>query len=155
MPVVTLVNPLSMVGLMLTLAGLVGTFFYIQLSGWLRDVQALHAKIDLNKLGNTDDNKKAIRECRVEQARIASWQTAVVNVVVIGFVWFVLQIGFQLIAMAPTDPVAKPTRHALEVFQVIFLVLSIGLFVIGLWISVSNHRELEKLKPKSAAPKAD
>ena len=51
MPVVTLVNPLSMVGLMLTLAGLVGTFFYIQLSGWLRDVQALHAKIDLNKLG--------------------------------------------------------------------------------------------------------
>ena len=63
MPVVTLVNPLSMVGLMLTLAGLVGTFFYIQLSGWLRDVQALHAKIDLNKLGNTDDNKKAIREC--------------------------------------------------------------------------------------------
>ena len=65
------------------------------------------------------------------------------------------QLLLHYLTQAPTDPVAKPTRHALEVFQVIFLVLSIGLFVIGLWISVSNHRELEKLKPKSAAPKAD
>ena len=142
------VNPLSMVGLMLTLASLVGSFFYIQLSGWLRDVQALQAKIALNKFGNTDDNKKAIRECRIEQAKLAAWHSLAVNTAVIWFVWFILQVGFQMIDMAKTDPLYYLVRHAFEVFLVLFLVLSIGLFAIGFVLSALNWNELRKL-PKT------
>ena len=140
------VNPLSMVGLMLTLASLVGSFFYIQLSGWLRDVEALRAKIKLNKFGTQDDNKKAIRECRVEQARLAAWHTIVVNIAVIGFVWFILQVGFQMIDMAKTDPLFGPIRHAFQVFEVLFLLLSIGLFGVGIVLSAMNWCELRKLQ---------
>ncbi len=138
-------NPLSMVGLMLTLAGLVGSFFYIQLSTWLRDVQALSTKIELWTLGQTDDREKAIRECKIEQARLASWHTLVVNVAVIWFVWFILQVGFQMIDMAKTDPLYRLTRHAFEVFQVLFMVLSIGLFAVGIGYSLWSWLRLRKL----------
>lgn len=142
------VNPLSMVGLMLTLASLVGSFFYIQLSQWLRDVQALGAKIELYKLGNQDENKKAIRECRIEQARLSSWHTFLVYVVVIGFVWFILQTGFQMIDMARSDPLYALTHRAFVVFEWIFMALSILLFVLGIVFSVINGVTLAKL-PKS------
>jgi hypothetical protein len=141
----TPVNPLSMVGLMLTLASLVGSFFYVQLSQWLRDVQALRTKISLSKFGNSDDVKKAVRECRIEQARLASWHTMLVNVTVLAFVWFVLQVGFQMIAIAQTDPLAGIVRHALLVFEVLYLVLSIGLFALGIVLSILNGRELKAL----------
>jgi len=35
---------------MLTLASLIGSFFYLQLSQWLRDVVALRQKTELNVL---------------------------------------------------------------------------------------------------------
>ena len=139
------VNPLSMVGLMLTLASLVGSFFYIQLSGWLRDVEALRTKITLNKFGKTEDRDKAIRECRVEQARLAAWHTLVVNVAVIWFVWFVLQAGFQMIEMSRTDPLYFQVHYTFVVFERLFLILSIGLFALGLGLSAWNWWELKKL----------
>ena len=139
------VNPLSMVGLMLTLASLVGSFFYIQLSGWLRDVEGLRKKISLSEFGNNDDVKKAIRECRVEQARLTAWHTAFVNIAVIWFVWFVLQAGFQMIEMARTDPTYGIIRHTFEVFRLLFMTLSIGLFAVGVGLSIWNGVKLYKL----------
>jgi hypothetical protein len=58
---------------MLALASLLGSFFYIQLSQWLRDILALSEKIDLNKQQGDSDQKKAIVECRVEMRRLSSW----------------------------------------------------------------------------------
>jgi hypothetical protein len=55
-------NPLTTVGLMLTLAGLVGSFFNIQLSQWLRDLVALAQKVKLNKAQGNENQQKAIIE---------------------------------------------------------------------------------------------
>ena len=61
-------NPLSTVGLMLTLASLIGSFFYLQLSQWLRDVVALRQKTELNVLQGDEGQQRAIVECKVEIA---------------------------------------------------------------------------------------
>ena len=50
-------NPLSVVGLMLTLSSLLGSFFYLQLSQWVRDILAVKSKSDLNKFAGVADEK--------------------------------------------------------------------------------------------------
>jgi hypothetical protein len=124
-------NPLTTVGLMLTLASLVGSFFYIQLSQWLRDVLALGQKVELNKRQGDEAQKRAIVECRVEYRRLANWYTYVVNLVVIAFVVFVVVIGLAMIGYAAGDPMEPYIRIALFVFLIMFIVLACGLLLVG------------------------
>lgn len=74
-------NPLGTVGLVLTLAGLVGSFFNIQLSQWLRDVVGLNEKITQNN---------AIVECEIEYARTHTPHVYIVNILVLLFVALLL-----------------------------------------------------------------
>lgn len=120
-------NPLSTVGLMLTLAGLVGSFFNIQLSQWLRDLLALAQKAQLNKAGANEAQQKAIIECRIELERLFNVETYVVNGVVILFVIFILGDGLAMICAARTDPLYPNVRLALWVFLVLFVALSVWL----------------------------
>jgi hypothetical protein len=62
-------NPLTLVGLVLTLASLVGSFFYIQLSQWLRDLLAVAAKIELYSHGDNPDKDKAFLEAAKPEGR--------------------------------------------------------------------------------------
>jgi hypothetical protein len=129
-------NPLTTVGLMLTLASLLGSFFYIQLSQWLRDVVALRMKVDLNKLEGTEAQKRAIVECRIEHARLTAPLTYAVNGVVILFVLFVLGNGLLMIQRASEDVLYPYILWPIVVFTISFIVLS-GLL---LWQGASNAR---------------
>ena len=129
------------VGLMLTLASLVGTFFYIHLSQWLRDLLALRQKAQLNRLAGDENQKRAIVECRVEYRKLATWHTYVVNLLVIAFVVFVLADALLMIQYAKTDQVYFHVKIALIVFFILFLVLSLGLIGIGF----HNARQTKKL----------
>ena len=51
-------NPLTTVGLMLTLASIVGSFFYIHLSQGLRDLLALRKQTELNRLAGDEYQKE-------------------------------------------------------------------------------------------------
>jgi hypothetical protein len=124
-------NPLSTVGLMLTLAGLVGSFFNIQLSQWLRDLVALQQKVKLNKAQGTDTQQRAIVECRIELEKLASAPTYLVNVLVLGFVLFVLMDGLLMIRAASTDPVYEYVNLALWIFLLFFLSVSGWLMFTG------------------------
>jgi len=64
---------LSVIGFFLTLVSLLGSFFYIHLSDWLREVVALEAKWDVNKIGTDRDDAQI--ECRYEAEKAASWAT--------------------------------------------------------------------------------
>src|SRR5690348_5233297 len=97
-------NPLTIVGVMLTLASLVGSFFYIHLSQSLRDLLALRRKTELNKLASDEYQTKAIVECQVEYTKHAACHTYIVNLAVIAFVVFVLVDGLAMIQHAKTDP---------------------------------------------------
>jgi len=134
------VNPLSVVGILLTLASLLGTFFYVHLSQWLRDLAALDRKYDLNQLKGTEPEKRAIVECKVELKRLDAWPNYFVNLIVFAFVVFIIIIALQLTDAARTDP-SQPTVYlALWVFGIVFTILSVALFLIG-WQSAANLKK--------------
>jgi hypothetical protein len=135
-------NPLTTVGLMLTLAGLVGTFFNIQLSQWLRDLLALAQKAQLNRAGGNTDQQKAIVECRIELRKLVNKETYTVNGLVIAFVVFVLGDGLCMIASARSDPLYPNVQLALWVFLVLFVFLSLWLLYRGRAIAASVNEML-------------
>jgi uncharacterized protein with PQ loop repeat len=140
-------NPLSTVGLMLTLAGLVGSFFNIQLSQWLRDLIALEQKVELNKWHGTDTQQKAIVECRIEYKKLANIQTYVLHALVLGFVVFVLSNGLLMIRGAEGDPLFLNINVALWVFLVFFVGVSAWL-VYGAWGTAKRTKAmLDNIKP--------
>jgi hypothetical protein len=115
-------NPLTTVSLMLTLAGLVGTFFNIQLSQWLRDLLALEQKAELNRPQGNDAQQRAIVECQVELRRLVSTQTYAVTAVVVAFVVFVLVDALFMATWGQSDPIYPYVNTALCVFLVLFVV---------------------------------
>ncbi|MGK9231700.1 hypothetical protein KXS07_08730 [Inquilinus limosus] len=137
----TPVNPLSLLSPLLTLAGLVGSFFYIQLSQWLRDLLALRQKIELNRFAGDEAQKRAIVECRIEYRRLATWHTTAVNLSVIGFVLFVLVLGLLMIREAASDPMHGYMATALWVFLVLFVGLASGL----LWLGRRKAKEIGEI----------
>ena len=142
------VNPLTMVSLMLTLAGLLGSFFYIQLSQWLRDLTALEKKSDLNRFAGSESEKRALIECEIDYSRLAGWPTTVVNVSVIGFVLFMLGNALLMIRTADADPLYPNIAVALWVFLGLFLVLSVGLLLLGRHSAATTRRILDGTAPK-------
>jgi hypothetical protein len=139
-------NPLTTVGLMLTLAGLVGSFFNIQLSQWLRDLVALAQKVQLNKGEGGDPQKRAIVECRIEIRKLTNWQTYIINFLVLLFVMFVLINGLVMIESASADPLYPHVHFALWVFLVFFVIVS-------LWLTYDGWRIAEGIR-KSLTSKA-
>ena len=138
-------SPLTTVGLMLTLASLLGSFFYIQLSQWLRDVVALRMKADLNRLEGTEAQRRAIVECRIEHARLTAPLTYAVNGVVIAFVLFVLGNGLLMIRTASEDMLYPYVLWPMIVFTMIFVSLSILLLGQGVSNAMYVKSVLDKL----------
>ncbi len=135
-------NPLTTVGLMLTLAGLVGRFFNIQLSQWLRDLVALAQKVKLNKAQGNESQQKAIVECKIELEKLANCQTYAINALVLMFVVFVLVDGLVMIGSASADPLYPHIRLALWVFLVFFICVSLWLTYDGLRIAKDVRTDL-------------
>ncbi|MHC2627248.1 hypothetical protein ACVIW2_009335 [Bradyrhizobium huanghuaihaiense] len=139
-------NPLTTVGLMLTLAGLVGSFFNIQLSQWLRDLVALAQKVKLNKAQGNENQQKAIVECKIEIEKLANIQSYVINGLVLAFVVFVLVNGLVMIEAASADPLFPQVHVALWVFLVFFIGVSLWLTFDG-WRIAKGIREALAPKP--------
>ncbi len=87
---------LSVIGFFLTLIGLIGSFFYIHLSDWYREVLALETKWALNKAGDEDAQKAARRECRYEAGKTAGWTTLLTSLVVTVFILLVFTLSLLL-----------------------------------------------------------
>jgi hypothetical protein len=139
-------NPLSLLSPLLTLAGLVGSFFYIQLSQWLRDLVALRQKVELNRFAGDEAQKRAMVECRIEYERLATWHTYAVNLSVIAFVLFILVLGLVMIRPAAADPMYGYLATALWGFLAVFVGLASVLF----WLGHGKAREIGGiLEPKA------
>jgi uncharacterized integral membrane protein len=135
-------SPISTISLMLTLAGLVGSFFNIQLSQWLRDLIALEQKAVLNKFQGTEPEKRAIVECSVEYKKLNSTSTYVLNALIIGFVIFVLIDALFMMDQATADPLYPNVATALWVFVVFFLCVSGWLIYAGACTARRAHEAI-------------
>lgn len=126
----TSTDALTVIGFFLTLVGLLGSFFYIHLSDWLREVIALETKWRINRAG--DDKAAARRECRYEIEQVANWTTLVTSGVVTFFVIFVFGLGWNLWQAQPEKSVAwTSVGLAGLVFTVIYLCMTGGLLWSG------------------------
>lgn len=124
-------NPLTTVSLLLTLAGLVGSFFNIQLSQWLRDLAALEQKVQLNRAQGDDKQRWAIVESHIELKRLSNGVTYAVSLGVVAFVLFVLVDGLLMIRLACDDLLYPFIAAALWVFLAFFVIASALLLIAG------------------------
>jgi hypothetical protein len=141
-------DALSVIGFFLTLVSLLGMFFYIHLSDWLRNVIALktkwrfHEGFDLNKQYN------AILQCRYEIEQVANWTTLLTSIVVSAFVVFIFYLGAQLWLAQPEKDVAWTYVGWAGVgFFVIYIVMTVYLLLRGYWTARTLlKRAKEKFK---------
>ena len=77
---------LSTQGLLLTLVSLLGTFFYVHLSDWRKDIIELKAKWDQSHFYQTDEEKAAILEVRYELPGQSNYVVPLVTAVVTVFI---------------------------------------------------------------------
>jgi hypothetical protein len=123
-------DALTTIGFFLTLAGLLGTFFYIHLGEWYRQVQALTVKWQLNRLGEEDHQKAARRECRYEAAQIAGWTTLATWAAITVFIALISVLSVLLWAQNPDRSLAWTfIAVAGMAFLTIYLLMS-GYFLV-------------------------
>jgi len=96
-------DALQVIGFFLTLVSLLGSFFYIHLSDWLRDVIALDTKWQINKTGV--DQRPLRFECCYEVEKVADWTTLVTSVMVTIFIFFIFGLGASLWLTQPEQSV--------------------------------------------------
>ncbi len=125
-------DTLSVIGFFLTLVGLLGSFFYIHLADWLREVLTLETKWQVNQFGDEDDQKAARRACRYEVVQLANWTTLVTSLAVSGFLLLIFILGTILWAAAGDKSLAWAfIGWAGLVFMLIYLGMTIAMLVLG------------------------
>ncbi len=127
------------IGFMLTLVGLIGTFFYVHLSNWLRELLELKSKYDLNSVGNTEARKEGILECKYQLRRLLNHIPLLIAAVISFFIVEVVIIAKNLIsAVQPLPPVVPYYESAGKYFLVIYFGLTVYLllhgYIVAFWL---------------------
>jgi hypothetical protein len=123
---------IAAIGTFLTLTSLLGTFFYVQLSTWLRDLLTLRAKFELNEDGNTPDEQKAVREVRYTLKGLYNTLPLLITLAISAFIAFVAWQAFLILGpFRAVDPIASTLANALTLFLIIYGVLIVFLLVRG------------------------
>jgi hypothetical protein len=141
---------LSTQGLFLTLGSLLGTFFYVHLSNWLREVIAIQNKWNLNKNGEKDEEKQALRECRYALQGVYNYVPGLVSGIITAFVFLLAALSISLWTWYSGPDVLQ---SYLSIAGLTFLILYTGLtacFLIhGYCIGHSIQSAIYKKYPKS------
>lgn len=135
---------ITTIGTFLTLTSLLGTFFYVQLTNWLRDLLSLRSKFDFNKGGNQEDEKKAIREVRYTLASLYNTLPFLVAIAISCFIGFAAWNALEILGpYRSTDQLAEKMAMALILFLVIYAALVAFLLGRGYWIGFNIKKQLK------------
>lgn len=122
----------STIGFMLTLIGLIGTFFYVHLSNWLREVLELKAKYKLNSVGDTERRQEGRLECKFQLRRLLNHIPILVSLAITGFILIVCRLGARLLSQIQPEPAVAPYyREATTYFLWVYFGLSIYFLIHG------------------------
>lgn len=132
------------IGFMLTLVGLIGTFFYVHLSNWLREILELRSKYELNRVGDTEPRKQGRLECRFQLRRLLNHVTLLVSLVISFFILAVVYVAQQLIEAAQPEPAVVPYyRTAATVFLIIYFGLTVYMLAFGYSVAFRLRKDLK------------
>lgn len=144
-------NAFTVLGLFLTLISLLGTFFYVHLSNWYRDMLSLRDKWDLNSRVNLEEEKQARRECRYEIRGLYNFVTLTVTLVISAFIFLVTILSaLILIPELRVDPLAVHLCIALTAFVITYVTFTTFFLVQGYRIGRSLRQQIDAAFPKAA-----
>lgn len=133
------------IGFFLTLVGLVGTFFYVHLSNWLRELLELKAKYDLNKVGETESRKEGRLECKFQLKRLLNHIPLLIATVLSLFIVALWCTARGLIAAATPQPLVIPYyAKAAKYFLVIYFGLTTYLLLHGYILAFLLRQNMKK-----------
>jgi hypothetical protein len=131
-PPLTSPDVTATIGFMLTLIGLIGTFFYVQLSNWLREILELNSKWELNKIGDTEPRKQGRLECKFQLRRLLNHIPALIAILISIFIIALIVIAKNLIAATQPQPAVVPYYKTAAIwFLIIYFSLTIYLLLHG------------------------
>jgi|SRR5882724_2217601 len=134
----------SAIGFMLTLIGLIGTFFYVHLSTWLREVLELKAKYKLNSVGDSEPRKEGRLECKFQLRRFLNHIPLLVSIAITGFILLVCNLGSELLkSIQPEPPIASYYRTASTYFLFIYFGLTIYFLLHGYLVAFWLRKKLK------------
>lgn len=142
---------ISTQGLLLTLISLLGTFFYVHLSNWRKDLMKLKAKWEQNQYYQTNEQKAAVLEIRYELPGLANYVTPLVSLVITAFIMLVAALSYALWTHYCGPPAIRTFLVIAGIaFLVLYLLLT-GAFLIG---GLMTAKELnDKISAQFADPK--
>ena len=142
-PAVLSSESIAAIGTFLTLTSLLGTFFYVQLSTWLRDLLTLRSKFELNDGGNTPEEQKALREVRYTLKGLYNTLPFLVTLAISTFIGFAAWHAFVILGPSRKfDPLADHLAQAFTVFLAIYAILIVFLLIRGYCIGHSLNRKV-------------
>ncbi len=138
-------------GFFLTLVSLLGTFFYVQLSNWLRDLIASEAIYDANAVAGTDAEKEEIRKLKYSIVGLYNLVPLITSFAISTFIALVAGIIVRILWHAvASDYLAQNLMLALCAFLVIYYGLTGYLLLRGYAIGRKIHGGTRP-KPKAKA----
>jgi len=122
-----MLDEVTTIGLFLTLVGLLGSFFWVSLTAWLRDLVALEAQATYWQARQKDEEKAKIRH---QVKGLGDWTTYVTTLAVLIF-GVVLVVEALQMADGLKGELGDHLRTALWSFLVLFIVLTLFLLLRG------------------------
>ena len=121
----------TVVGLLLSLAGLLATFFSVQLSQWLMNLLATNSKWEAYKNGRDAEDKAARRECSAE-LRASYNVVPFATTIIIGlFIFFIIRGSFSALGSIPNSALKEILQTALLAFVCCYGFLALALMITG------------------------
>ena len=122
----------STISILLSLSSLLGSFFYIQLSNWLRELITLKAKYDFAENGQEPDDLKARYEVRYALRGLNNSLPLAMWIAITAFIAVVSVCAlFSLVPAFCKDPLAARLTIAFSAFLAIYFGVSVLLLVRG------------------------
>jgi hypothetical protein len=106
----------TVVGLLLSLAGLLATFFSVQLSQWLMNLLATNSKWEAYKNGRDDEAKAARRECFAELRASHNFVPLATTIIIGLFVFFIIRGSFSALGTISNSALKEILQNALLAF---------------------------------------
>jgi hypothetical protein len=142
-------NTLSVIGLFLTLFGILGSLFAIHIANWYREMLSLEQKFEQNKAKDTAEEKTALRECRYKLRELYNSVTWFVSLVLTAFLLFVFYHGCYLVMpYVSTDSAAAAVARVAMIFLIVYLLLIILFLFKGYSIGGKLNKALNPAAPK-------
>ena len=137
----------SSIGFFLTLTSLLGTFFYVQLSNWFREILELESKYQENSVGDDERRRQARIECRFQLRRLLNHVPALVSTIITSFIFTMLYIVSKMVAsVSPRPIILNYYEPAFWCFLATYLLLTLYFLIHGYTIAFKIKKRIYATK---------